>query len=77
MSCSRCQGLTVDETLCSPYEGSSHAWMPVVRCLNCGNLEDALIRRARCIPGQRLRSSRPGPQRRGVWMDGAFAADEA
>ena len=69
MSCSRCQGLMVDETLCNPNEGSSHAWVPIVRCLNCGNLEDSLIRRARCIPEQRLRATRPGPQRRGVWLE--------
>jgi hypothetical protein len=69
MSCSRCQGLMVNETLCNPREGSVHTWVPVIRCLNCGNLEDALIRRARCIPDQLRRSTRPGPQRRGVWLE--------
>ena len=59
MSCSRCQGLMVDETLCNPNEGFIHAWVPIVRCLNCGNLEDSLIRRARCMPEQRLRATRP------------------
>jgi hypothetical protein len=37
MSCSRCQGLMVKETLCNPREGSVHQWLPVIRCLNCGN----------------------------------------
>ena len=69
MSCSRCQGLMVNETLCNPREGSVHTWVPVIRCLNCGNLEDALIRRARCFPDEPRRGTRPGPQRRGVWLE--------
>ena len=69
MSCSRCQGLMVTETLFNPREGSIHTWAPVTRCLNCGNLEDSLIRRARCVPDQLRRSTRPGPQRRGVWLE--------
>jgi len=69
MSCTRCQGLMVPETLFSPREGSVHTWLPVTRCLNCGNLEDALIRRARCMPGGLFGSTRPGPQRRGVWAE--------
>jgi hypothetical protein len=39
MSCSRCQGLMVAENLFNPSEGLSHTWVPVTRCLNCGNLE--------------------------------------
>lgn len=68
MSCSRCQGLMVTEMLFNPNESMSHTWVPAARCLNCGNLEDALIRMARCLPDQLARSRRPGPQRRGVWM---------
>jgi len=68
MSCSRCQGLMVAENLFNPSEGVSHTWMPVTRCLNCGNLEDALIRLARCLPDRLRRSTRTGPQRRGVWI---------
>jgi hypothetical protein len=68
MPCSRCQGLMVGETLFNPSEGLSQTWVPVIRCLNCGNLEDALIRLARSIPDQLLRSRRPGPKRRGVWI---------
>ncbi len=68
MSCSRCQGLMVTEMLFNPSEGVTHTCVPVARCLNCGNLEDSLIRLARCIPDQLLGSSRPGPQRRGVWI---------
>lgn len=69
MSCSRCQGLMVKETLCNPREGSVHLWLPVIRCLNCGNLEDSLIRRARRVPDHLRRSTRLGPQRRGVWLE--------
>ena len=69
MSCSRCQGLMVSEILCHPQEGSIHTWVPFIRCLNCGNLEDSLIRRARSMPDQLRRSTRPGPQRRGVWLE--------
>ena len=67
MSCSRCHGLMVAETLFNPSEGLTHTWVPVTRCLNCGNLEDALIRLARSIPDHLRRSTKPGPQRRGVW----------
>lgn len=66
MACSRCQGLMVDEMLFNPSEGVSHTWVPVLRCLNCGNLEDALIRLARGLSGRLGRRTRPGPQRRGV-----------
>lgn len=69
MACSRCQGLMVDETLFNPSEGVSHTWVPVARCLNCGNLEDALIRLARGISARLGRRPRPGPQRRGVWSE--------
>lgn len=69
MSCSRCQGLMVSEILCHPREGSIHTWVPFILCLNCGNLEDSLIRRARSMPDQLRRSTRPGPQRRGVWLE--------
>lgn len=69
MSCSRCQGFMVTETLFNPLEGSIHTWVPFARCLNCGNMEDSLIRRARGVPDQLRRSTRPGPQRRGVWLE--------
>lgn len=60
----------VDETLFNPSEGGSHTWVPVARCLNCGNLEDALIRLARGISAHLVgRRTRPGPQRRGVWSE--------
>lgn len=67
MSCSRCQGLMVAETLFNPSEGGTHTWVAVIRCLNCGNLEDGLIRMARCLPDHFRRSTRPGPRRGGAW----------
>ena len=66
MGCSRCQGLMVDETLFNPTEGVRHTWVPVARCLNCGNLEDALIRLARGISPRLGRRTRPGPAERRV-----------
>ncbi|WHZ15723.1 MAG: hypothetical protein OJF52_002569 [Nitrospira sp.] len=69
MPCSRCRGLMVIETLFSPCEGSIHTWLPVVRCLNCGNLEDSRIRLARRIPDQLRRSTKPGPRRRESWIE--------
>ncbi len=76
MACSRYQGLMVAETLFNPSEGVTHTWVPVIRCLNCGNLEDALIRLARCVPEHLRRGTRPGPQRRGVWVAGMRAEGE-
>ena len=69
MPCSRCQGLMVAETLFNPSEGVTHTWVPVTRCLNCGNLEDSLIRLARGISARLSPSTKPGPQRRGVWSE--------
>ena len=68
MACSRCRGLMVAENLFSPSEGVSHTWVSVTRCLNCGNVEDPLIRLARRLPEQLHRRVRPGPQRRGIWI---------
>ena len=69
MSCSRCQGLMVSETLFNPLEGSIHTWVPLTRCLNCGNVEDPMICGARALPDQLLRITRPGPQRRGLRLE--------
>lgn len=69
MACKRCQGLMVKETLFNPGEGLTYTWVPVVRCLNCGNIEDGLIRLAHGISPRLGRPTRPGPQRRGVWNE--------
>lgn len=50
MACKRCHGLMVKETLFNPGEGLTYTWVPVARCLNCGNVEDELIRLARAFP---------------------------
>ena len=52
----------VREPVSSERGGVSHTWVPVTRCLNCGNLEDALIRLARCLPDRLRRSTVTGPQ---------------
>jgi hypothetical protein len=70
MACRRCRGLMVAETLYSPCEGSIHTWLPVVRCINCGNLEDPRIRLARRLPDHLRRSTGPGPQKgRDSWIE--------
>lgn len=69
MACMRCHGLMVKETLFNPGEGLTYTWVPVARCLNCGNVEDELIRFARGISPRLGGPTKPGPQRRGVWSE--------
>ena len=49
MSCERCGGLMVIETFCDLMEEESRAGIETIRCLNCGNFEDTLIRTNRVI----------------------------
>ena len=51
------------DTLFNPSEGVTIPGSRSLRCLNCGNLEDALIRMARCIP-EHPSQHEAGPQRR-------------
>jgi len=44
MSCERCGGLMVVETCCDLMEADSRKGINTIRCLNCGNFEDAIIR---------------------------------
>ena len=44
MSCERCGGLMVIDTFCNPMEKESPTGTGTIRCLNCGNLEDTIIR---------------------------------
>jgi hypothetical protein len=44
MSCERCGGLMVIETICELMEIGSRSGIDTTRCLNCGNFEDTIIR---------------------------------
>jgi hypothetical protein len=43
MSCERCEGLMVIETICEFMEGTFRRGINMTRCLNCGNFEDTRI----------------------------------
>ena len=58
MACGRCGGLMVVETCCDLTEEESRMGMNSARCLNCGNLEDAVIYANRLDPRQPRRSGR-------------------
>lgn len=49
MSCERCGGLMVMETICELREIGSRRGIDTTRCLNCGNFEDTIIRTNRGI----------------------------
>ena len=51
MSCERCGGLMVVETICELVEEKSLRGIETARCLNCGNFEDPRIRTNRVISG--------------------------
>lgn len=53
MSCQRCGGLMIVESCCYLMEAEFHKEIGTTRCLNCGNIEDAIIRTNRgfsCSP---------------------------
>jgi hypothetical protein len=43
MRCKRCNGFMSAETVFNCAEGTSHGWLPISRCINCGCVEDATI----------------------------------
>lgn len=49
MSCERCGGLMVVETICDLVEDKCLRGIETARCLNCGNFEDRIIRTNRVI----------------------------
>jgi hypothetical protein len=57
MNCVRCNGCVVAEQLSDP-QGTSER-LEAVRCLNCGNIEDAMIESNRNRHMGRLASSVP------------------
>lgn len=55
MHCARCNGCVVPEQLSDPH-GTTEQF-EAVRCLNCGNIEDAMIEANRNHPVRRLSST--------------------
>ena len=54
MPCERCGGFMVFDAYCDPHEQESPTATGTTRCLNCGNLEDTIIRTNRASShGQR------------------------
>lgn len=43
MTCSRCQGLMVEDQLFDLDGTYGHMWTTGVRCVNCGHIHDAVI----------------------------------
>lgn len=68
MQCERCQGLMVVDHLMDMKESNRSVWLPVWRCMNCGEVVDSYIaaRRASIRAGGRAvpPASGPGPRRR-------------
>jgi hypothetical protein len=58
MSCERCGGLMVIESICELREVGSRSGIDTARCLNCGNFEDTIIRTNR---GMARLPSQPDP----------------
>jgi hypothetical protein len=50
MSCLRCGGFAVVETMWDGEAGAGHLWVPQTRCINCGWIEDPVIRANRRSP---------------------------
>jgi len=85
MSCERCGGLMVIETVCDLMEEESRTGNDTRRCLNCGNCEDTLIRTNRVIShllrpvaphtvgGRRLSAMQPRSLERAIQTEGVIA----
>lgn len=73
MSCARCGGLTVVEQLSDLLEAESPIEMDAIRCLNCGNFEDAIIRANRVGPIGPRRTARHRLGTRTTSMEGLIA----
>ena len=57
MHCARCNGFVVPEQTSDPHGATER--FEAVRCLNCGNIEDAMILANRNHPIRRLSSKVP------------------
>lgn len=76
MNCARCHGCVVAEQLSDPH--GTNERIEAVRCLNCGNIEDALIESNRNRHLSRLSSRAPrfsvAGRSRDRWGDSGWEA---
>ncbi len=49
MSCTRCQGLMLDEHMIDMEGGYGEMWSHGWRCINCGHRDDAVVRHHRAL----------------------------
>jgi RNase P subunit RPR2 len=54
MFCQRCRGLLVQET-CDDLNLKTDSLYTATRCINCGHIEDAVVRANRFRPSERMR----------------------
>ena len=47
MTCPRCQGLMLGETLVDMEAGYNEMWSRTWRCVNCGHRDDAVMQQSR------------------------------
>jgi hypothetical protein len=64
MLCQRCSGLLVRETFDDLREGTG-CLCPAIRCINCGYIEDSVVRANRLRPPAAKRSAPHGMVRKG------------
>ncbi len=64
MLCQRCRGLLVREFCCDLRAEIARA-CPATRCINCGHIEDSVVRSNRLHPLAVRRSVRDGIARKG------------
>ena len=62
MTCSRCQGLMVEDQLFDAESTQRHMWTTSLRCMNCGHIHDAMTvknRRSQQVHALLVSSSEP------------------
>ena len=77
MRCKRCNGLMSAETVFNCAEGTSHGWLPIFRCINCGHVEDEVImdnRFYRRAPAAGTRACRQ-PRAVSLWLNAKGGAE--
>lgn len=54
MTCTRCQGLMVDDQLFDMEGAYGEMWTTSLRCLNCGEVQDAVIAQHRLLQREKV-----------------------
>ncbi len=72
MSCSRCCGLMVTDNLMDFDGTAGHMWVRVLRCMNCGHLQDPIMEQNR----RNMPAPRPIPVLVAVGDDADYHDDE-